>query len=770
MTSSPNVRLLVTKVQKIADWFMLGVHLGVPNEELNKIDQRFSVSHGVERCKAELFDLWLRRNPSARWGDVASALEQLNEKALASELRALCRISSPVLPCLDTPVPVDEQIEQKTVRVELEKLTVRKFTRLESKFASLVCNVKTTTEKKAILPEKLHSFLEVRLNQKIEFFSSTTVSDLFESITPYYCFLNTTLLENIIDEFLGEPLQQQLDEYEGLLEDFTSSTKISLLKEIDLKTVAQHKGMPLVVLKLAGRCLDVTIKRFQELVRYIFGKKSSTLSNIQVEDGCICITWSTRESVVPSLTALANEKIQFMKLVGILRLTVGEVTIFEELGTEEEWEEDNSSLEDHLVQSVTSGCTEAVEFLLKTGADPSNLDAYGRCVLSIASVAGSTKIAKMLIDAGASVNLVYANGPERTPLMLACEEGHEDTVQLLLRSGADPNLQTGASQTALLSVDYSNQCAFSIVRSLLEADAAVNRQNSVGWSSLTQACEYGCYKIVELLIQYGADVQLSSVNRFTPLMIACQAKHEDIAALLLRSHADPNLQNNKNQTALMLACMNQLARTVSLLLSSGADPNLQNGSGWTALMFSLAVSIHELDDCIPVLLISAGANPNIQSNAGFTALMVAVCYNESVVGILLNAQADVNAQDQAGNTALHRLASYGNLTTIELLLSAGADLSIINSDGKTAVDVALDYQHRDICQLLLSHTTTKPPETTAQQQVDPLQDTTSSARTTPRRQLDQLRIALRHPLPPAGTIKHDVDDLEDIEEESIYHK
>ena len=47
---------------------------------------------------------------------------------------------------------------------------------------------------------------------------------------------------------------------------------------------------------------------------------------------------------------------------------------------------------------------------------------------------------------------------------------------------------------------------------------------------------------------------------------------------------------------------------------------------------------------------------------------------------------------------------------------------IVNPDGKTAVDVHIrvDYQHHNICQLLLSHTTTKPPETTAQQQVDPL--------------------------------------------------
>ena len=767
---SLNVRLLVTKVQKISDWFMLGVHLGVPNEELNKIDQRFSMSHGVERCKAELFDLWLRRNPSARWDDVASALEQLNEMALASELRALS-ISNPIPACLAAPRPssalVDKhnEVEQETVRVELGKSTVRKFAKLESKFALLVCNVKTTTGKSGVLPEKFHSFLEVRLNQKIEFVASTSISDLFERITPYYCFLNTTLLENIIEEFLGEPLQQQLDEYEGLLEEFTSSTKISLLKKIDLKTSAQHKGMPLVVLKLSGRYLDVTINRFQELVRYIFGKKSSALSNIQVEDGCICITWNTRESAVPSLINMAFEKTQFMKVIGILRLTVKEVTIIEQLGTDE----DNSSLEDYLMQSVILGCIEAVEFLLTAGADPCHYDASGRSVLSIASLTGSTMIAKLLIDAGADVNQVNLNGSKLNPLMLACEKKHDDMVLLLLQSGADPNLQTGTGQTALLSVDYSDYRSLGIVRALLEAGADVNCQNSLKCSSLVLACEYGCYEIAELLIQFGANVNLSTFDGHTPLMIACQMKREDIAFLLLTSNADTNLQTNKSQTALMLACGNQLAHTVSLLLSNGADPNLQNDYGWTALMFSLAVSVHEFDDCIPVQLLSAGANPNIQTKAGFTALMVAVCFKGSGVGILLNAQADVSAQDKLGNTVLHHSASDGdNLTKTELLLSAGADPTTVNVNGKTPVDVALKYRQHEICQLLLSASTTRSTETTAQKQVDPhkllpQKVTTSSVSTTPHQELDQLRCALRHPLPPAGTTKCNVEDIEDDE-------
>ena len=335
-----NLQILVTKLQTIADWFMLGVHLGVPKEELNKIDQQF-LSHGVERCKAELFDLWLRRNPSARWDDVVRALERLNEMALASELRELYQVSDPALDLPTSNAPAHDDGEQEAVRVKVSKSTVRQFAKLENKFASLVCNVKTTTENKGVLPGKLHSFLEVRLNQDIEFCPSTTISDLFKCIAPNYCFLNTTLLDSIIDEFLGEPLQQQLNEYEGLLEEFTSSTKISLLKEVDFKTT-QHKGMPLVVFKLAGRCLDVTIKRFQDLIECIFGEKSSVLSNIQVKDGCICITWGTRKSAVYSLTTLAKGKITFMKHVGILRLTVGEIVIFELPGMEE----DESTLED----------------------------------------------------------------------------------------------------------------------------------------------------------------------------------------------------------------------------------------------------------------------------------------------------------------------------------------------------------------------------------------------------------------------------------------
>ena len=80
--------------------------------------------------------------------------------------------------------------------------------------------------------------------------------------------------------------------------------------------------------------------------------------------------------------------------------------------------------------------------------------------------------------------------------------------------------------------------------------------------------------------------------------------------------------------------------------------------------------IYEFDDCIPVLLLSAGANPNIQTEAGFTALMIS---KVSGVVILLNAQADVNVQDNLGNTVLHHLASDGDNLTLGTALVSRAD-------------------------------------------------------------------------------------------------
>jgi ankyrin repeat protein len=52
-----------------------------------------------------------------------------------------------------------------------------------------------------------------------------------------------------------------------------------------------------------------------------------------------------------------------------------------------------------------------------------------------------------MLDRGVSPNLRDRNG--RTLLMLAAENGHRDTVRLLLERGADPNARSALGETAL---------------------------------------------------------------------------------------------------------------------------------------------------------------------------------------------------------------------------------------------------------------------------------------------------------------------------------
>ena len=43
-------------------------------------------TYGVGRLKAEMFDLWLRRSPSASWGDIIAGLTAMGEITVANKI------------------------------------------------------------------------------------------------------------------------------------------------------------------------------------------------------------------------------------------------------------------------------------------------------------------------------------------------------------------------------------------------------------------------------------------------------------------------------------------------------------------------------------------------------------------------------------------------------------------------------------------------------------------------------------------------------------
>jgi len=152
------------------------------------------------------------------------------------------------------------------------------------------------------------------------------------------------------------------------------------------------------------------------------------------------------------------------------------------------------------------------------------------------------------------------------------------------------------------------------VEDLLRNGADVNTAQGDGMTALHWAAERGDAKLAEVLIYSGANVNAGTrIGRYTPLHLASRGGHGEVVLALLRAKANPNATTtNSGVTALHLAAVAGKADVVAALLKSGADANAKESSwGQTPLMF--AASRGQVE-AIRVLL-DAGADPALASRS-----------------------------------------------------------------------------------------------------------------------------------------------------------
>ena len=104
------------------------------------------------------------------------------------------------------------------------------------------------------------------------------------------------------------------------------------------------------------------------------------------------------------------------------------------------------------------------------------------------------------------------------------------------------------------------------------------------------------------------------------------------------------------------------------------------------------------------MMLEANADVNAKDIEGWTALMLAsiIPYNNytEIVKLLLEAGADVNAKDKDGDTVLIKTSGDGYTEIVKILLEAGADINAKNINGETALDVAKKRRRIETTELL----------------------------------------------------------------------
>lgn len=449
------------------------------------------------------------------------------------------------------------------------------------------------------------------------------------------------------------------------------------------------------------------------------------------------------------------------------------ITLILSMGASINFGVENGKFFPPLNMAVLRGNFEIATFLIERGADVNVKDSIHCTALHLLlphlknieienSINQSAfKLARLLLDRGAQVDIANKTGD--IPLFQAIILCQPKLVDLFLSTPINLNTLLITKQATFLHIAVSPLVVFvplvlqdlnkrdywkrrcSIVQSLIEKGADVNKQAGDGRTALHFAAESGCIKFVKMLLASKVDVNKLSKNGKAALHYAAFNGSYKLVKLMLESGAEVNVRDIVGSTPLDFGIMENESfcyDTAELLIDYGADiysqcvPQLKiydvvvammrldllklfwrQGYPYDSTLFLAKdgrVSAQSFFQSIGIEnIISVDFKRRLKKTDCKQLDELINAQNSFINGVEKNSVKQVLNAIQKGAEAggcsvkipfpLHFLAKNGFTEVAQVLLSKGVKPNTVNSEGSIPANLAVEFGHFKMYQTLLQY-------------------------------------------------------------------
>ena len=326
------------------------------------------------------------------------------------------------------------------------------------------------------------------------------------------------------------------------------------------------------------------------------------------------------------------------------------------------------------------------------------------------------------------------------PLLEACTMGDTKLVQYLVRycrsdieepaGNSYKHINIQGMSPLLAAVVYNNP---QVVKFLIEAGANVNTTSSPKWTPLRAAYHLGHTEILRMLLDAGADLDLATRHGYADCIPMTKKRHH---LPLVNVFSKYLFQHDSHEYTLQvytfLLYMNELSPsefsyTGRKFLRVFKDIILEGDASKMPLLFKYVYELlkyilretennKQLDHYILLDLLDEmwqlkRLQPEVELDECYryyyqiitaekrrkdqTTILHTLCKGsfrghhsrKEFATFVLNMHADVDAQDEKGNTALHLAARPYSRSMVNLLLERDAHIDIVNNNNQTPADI-----------------------------------------------------------------------------------